>query len=70
MCDKITTHLTLLKEWRISYDVDHVAICFILNVETISKADPLLNYFKSISEDDWRKIEANPPEDIMDLVKG
>jgi len=36
---------------------------------TISETDDLMGYFLSISETEWRKIEANPPEDLKDLMK-
>lgn len=35
---------------------------------TIPATDPLLKYFSEISEGDWRKIEANPPENLNDLL--
>ena len=36
--------------------------------DTISDSDPLLQYFSTISEEEWREIEANPPENLMDLL--
>jgi len=35
---------------------------------TIPDSDPLLKYLSSISEEEWRMIEADPPEEIQDLV--
>lgn len=35
---------------------------------TIPDSDPLLKYFSSISEEDWSRIEANPPKEIVDLL--
>lgn len=37
--------------------------------KTISTSDPLMKYFSSISEEEWSSIEANPPENIQDLVR-
>lgn len=36
--------------------------------ETIPTSDPLMKYFSSISEEEWREIEANPPANILDLI--
>ena len=36
--------------------------------KTIHPSDPLMKYFSSISEEEWSSIEANPPEDIQDLI--
>ncbi len=35
---------------------------------TIPITDPLMKYLSSISEEEWRKIEANPPESILDMI--
>ena len=35
---------------------------------SISDSDPLLQYFSTISEEEWRGIESQPPENLMDLV--
>ncbi len=35
---------------------------------TIETSDPLLNYFRGISEEEWIKIESDPPENIKDLL--
>ena len=37
--------------------------------ETIPTNDPLMKYFSSISEEEWREIEINPPKNISDLLK-
>jgi hypothetical protein len=36
--------------------------------QTIAPDDALLHYLLSISEQDWREIENNPPDDLMDLA--
>ena len=36
--------------------------------KTIRTSDPLMKYFSSISEEEWSLIEANPPEEIQDLI--
>jgi hypothetical protein len=36
---------------------------------TISISDPLMKYLSSISEDDWRVIETNPPASIQELLE-
>ena len=36
---------------------------------TIPITDPLMKYLSSISEEEWRTIETNPPENILDLLK-
>lgn len=35
---------------------------------TIPITDPLMKYLLSISEEEWRTIETNPPENILDLL--
>jgi len=46
----------------------HQIIDIAKRYKTIDPDDALLQYFMSISEDDWRLIEENPPEDIRDLI--
>ncbi|MGB5385602.1 MAG: hypothetical protein WBN20_02330 [Eudoraea sp.] len=36
---------------------------------TIPISDPLMKFLSSISEDEWRVIEANPPTSILDLLE-
>jgi hypothetical protein len=36
---------------------------------TIEDTDGLMEYFLSISEEEWRNIEADPPEDLMRLLE-
>ena len=36
--------------------------------ETIPQSDKLIEYFLSISEDEWSRIESNPPEDLAELL--
>ena len=47
----------------------HQIIDIARRYKTIPESDALMNYFSNISEDDWRDIEANPPEDLADLYK-
>ncbi|NNK17832.1 MAG: hypothetical protein HKP49_01645 [Maribacter sp.] len=35
---------------------------------TIPVTDPLMKYLSSISEEEWRSIETNPPKNILDLL--
>ncbi|MFY0643830.1 MAG: glycosyltransferase [Bacteroidia bacterium] len=36
--------------------------------KTIDDSDPLFAFFNSISEEDWMRIESNPPDKLLDLV--
>lgn len=36
--------------------------------KTLNTSDPLMKFFSSISEEEWSLIEANPPENIQELV--
>ncbi len=37
--------------------------------KTLDATDPLLNYLESIVEEDWQRIESNPPERLEDLLR-
>ena len=37
--------------------------------KTLRTSDPLMKFFSSISEAEWSLIEANPPEEILDLIE-
>lgn len=36
--------------------------------KTIPTSDPLMKYLSSISEEEWREIEVNPPEEFLSLI--
>ncbi len=46
----------------------HQIIDIAKRYNTIPDSDPLMQFFLSISEDDWRSIEANPPANLTDLL--
>lgn len=47
----------------------HQIIDIAKRYHTISEEDSLMKYFSSISEEEWREIEADPPARLMDLVR-
>ena len=47
----------------------HQIIDIARRYHTISDSNPLMDYFLSISEEEWRKIEADPPQDIRELLE-
>ena len=47
----------------------HQIIDIARRYSTIEETDGLMEYFLSISEEEWRNIEADPPEDLMRLLE-
>ncbi len=45
----------------------HQIIDIAQRFNTISKQDKWLNYFLNISEEEWLKIETNPPKELLNL---
>lgn len=46
----------------------HQIIDIAKRYNTIPASDQLLAYFSSITEEEWREIEKNPPENILNLI--
>ncbi len=46
----------------------HQIIDIARRYKTLPESDRIMQFFLSISENDWRQIEANPPEMLEDLI--
>ncbi|MDH3711808.1 MAG: hypothetical protein OER04_18100 [Cyclobacteriaceae bacterium] len=46
----------------------HQIMDIAIRYKTIPASDPLMNHLRSVSEEEWRKIQVNPPENLLGLL--